>query len=591
MSSPYSLDTTKLLPPRVFLGEIVSVDEENFLCSAVRESDQGVETDIPLMATYLNDSAGQGIYVMPEVGSKVYILYPSDSSKPTILGFRPAPDTSQEFGDDDADDGVEIDSNESSHRNRRPPMQEGDILLMSREGAHVVLRRSGVLEMGAGPACKKFYFPLNNLIREFAESYELHTTGGSFRLANDREPYVGTYSAAEGDPSQTGAERVPGLLQLHVKQFTDDIPVVKLDAGYVEEDHGKFLPNARKKQTGRIVYRLAIGASDDSRLGDQMGEIISENYLLRIDREGVIFERSDAGKTFTCESFYNINVENGAFSVKASKEQKHITGGSEEIVEQVKILNVQKGMRTLVGITENTTLGTSEFIDSATNQLKGSPTYSLVVNGGATSITTGFSTVESGPSTVKVNGASTVNIGGPSNEMCSEDKQSVVGGSFTEGITKHSALTVSNSEYATDGYRVHLNQGAMVLRNSLGDIQIFAGTQTPFIKDAAASALELKTAGSAELHWASRTAKLIGMSSGAWRIGTDSSYIQITADGTLHLNGPGAMGGVITTMTHPVCFVTGAPIMGSTSVVASSGLGTAVGPALTTASVKVDVGS
>ena len=589
MLDAYSLDTTKLRPPRVLLGEIVSVDEENFLCSAVREGDQGLETDIPLMATYLNDSAGQGIYVMPEVGSKVYILYPSDSSKPTILGFRPAPDTSQEFGDDDADEGVEIDSNESSHRNRRPPMQEGDILLMSREGAHVVLRRSGVLEMGAGPACKKFYFPLNNLIREFAESYELHTTGGTFRLANDREPYVGTYSATNS--TQTGAIQVPGLLQLHVKQYTDEIPVVTLDAGYIEEDQGKFLPGTTKRQPGRIVYRLAIGGSDDNRLGDQMGDINPENYLLRIDRDGFVFERVDAGKSLTCYSFYNILVENGTFVLKANKEQKLITGGSVETVEEKKVVIARKGLTTQVGIPEGEGIGTSEFIDSNTNQLKGSPAYSLVVKGGSTSLITGFCTVQSGPSTVKIVGTRNQRIEGPSSELVTEDKQSVVGGSFTEGITKHSALTVTNAEVSTNGYVVHLNQGAMVLRNSLGDIQLFAGTQTPFIKDSAAAALELATAGSAELHWANRQAKLVGMSSGAWRIGTDTSYIQITADGTLHLNGPGQMGGVITTMTHPVCFVTGAPIMGSTSVLANSGLGTAVGPLFTAESVKVDAGS
>lgn len=123
---------------------------------------------IPWMEPYLHKETGEGIHYVPEPGTLCLICTPSDGmDNPFILGFLPIP-------------------RKGEYRSNRIQMNPGDIALNGRDGNFVILRRGGIVQVGATPLCQRLNIPINHLIRDVCLNYNLYTGAGELVWEVDR---------------------------------------------------------------------------------------------------------------------------------------------------------------------------------------------------------------------------------------------------------------------------------------------------------------------------------------------------------------------------------------------------------------------
>lgn len=183
-------------PPVVEMGMIINVDTENFLVDAYCEMSGRTYEEVQVMSPYFHYNNGEGFSVMPEVGAVCVVVSLSDDNPPIVLGFAAAleekyteeqsdPDDTQEAKDASTGEPEDAPDEESapafSYRNGRPLHRMGDLGFTTRDGNFMRLRRGGVAQVGSNPMTQTIYMPIKNLIRTFAENYELDLVGGSSR--------------------------------------------------------------------------------------------------------------------------------------------------------------------------------------------------------------------------------------------------------------------------------------------------------------------------------------------------------------------------------------------------------------------------
>lgn len=150
--------------------------------------------DVQVMSPYFHYDNGEGMYVMPEVGALGWICYPSSGGfdTPFLLGFA-AP----------------FDEGSASFRSNRQTLQPGDMMMRTRDENFVIVRRGGVVQLGATPTAQRIYVPVRNFIRDFCENYQLFTFGGELTWITERD-----------DKTETGD--APTTFRLKAKEKAND---------------------------------------------------------------------------------------------------------------------------------------------------------------------------------------------------------------------------------------------------------------------------------------------------------------------------------------------------------------------------------
>lgn len=161
------------IPARIFQGTVIDVNTTNWTVDVISKYETRRMLDLQVGACYQHFAQGEGIYAMPEVGAQCMVCLPSDSSPPFVLTFvMPMEQVDQSSVDADAPVAA-------SFGGGRIKAKPGDIVMQGRDGNYVILHRGGVLQIGAGPLAQRVFIPLTNVIKDFAEEYEMHTQGGS----------------------------------------------------------------------------------------------------------------------------------------------------------------------------------------------------------------------------------------------------------------------------------------------------------------------------------------------------------------------------------------------------------------------------
>ena len=160
------------MPPLVEKVRIINVNIDDWSVDCVSEYANKRFFDIQIMMPYFHYVGGEGIYIMPEVGSLAWICKSSEGrfAPEFILGFA-AP----------------FDEDNVSYRAGRQNLNPGDIMLRTRDENFIILRRGGVIQIGATPTAQRIYVPIQNIIRDFAENYQLFTFGGELTWEADRD--------------------------------------------------------------------------------------------------------------------------------------------------------------------------------------------------------------------------------------------------------------------------------------------------------------------------------------------------------------------------------------------------------------------
>ena len=146
--------------PVIETALVINVNTEEYTVDVYCEGSGRKYIDIPFMQPYAHYLNGEGIYFMPETGAPCWVCAPSDSNTPFVLGFGSAYDI------------------DGKYKNLKRSLNAGDIFLGTRDDNFVILRRGGVLQLGAGPLNQRMHIPLNNWIKDVCENYRLDTIGG-----------------------------------------------------------------------------------------------------------------------------------------------------------------------------------------------------------------------------------------------------------------------------------------------------------------------------------------------------------------------------------------------------------------------------
>ncbi len=494
-------------PVKIVRGIVGTVDPKTYTATVYDEDGEGHPIpDVSVTPLYVNSDGG-GMYWMPEEGSPVWLMYPSADRKPVVLAGCSLP--SQLDEGDDAED-------PSDYRMNRPVINPGDIAFRTRDENFMVLRRGGVLEMGATQAAQRIFAPLGNLIRDFAEKYELVTTGGSMEFKNRRN-------------NEDDQERTPIEWALQVKEFAqDELPKIDIRLGRIQEEDDEFVVNGGN--VGGIVARV----------------IINNRYRLWIDRDGNMQSYTHGSQTHSHYGAVRTRYHQNFFE-RVGGIRRGVLGSRDIQILRGDTLTIDSG-------------GREELITGGYKQTVEGP------------VTRSWGTVQD-----DISGDTTRDITGSSSTTVTADHNLVVGGNMQHHATlaRHETvgtrwtLTVNNGQadpLAIDVGNTSLSGGEARIYNVLGKLKLIAGPP-----DAAVpiGEIQLKPTGAIVISTLGTLANIEVNQFGV-QIATPSGDITIDAAGTVNL-GPsvGGLGNVVTTLTHPVDLITGTPILGSASVRAS----------------------
>ena len=168
---------------------------------------------------------------------------------------------------------------------------------------------------------------------------------------------------------------------------------------------------------------------------------------------------------------------------------------------------------------------------------------------------------------------------GASSESVLGDASRQVGGSSADGGGGASTTTVggtldvvvTNSEGEDIGYRLSVTGGELQVHSVSGEVVVTSGASP----GASLVKVRVRPTGSVQVEHVAG-AKVDLNATGA-KLSTPGGEVSLDLVGNVGL-GPAGKGSVVTTLTHPVDFVTGAPIQGTTAVSAGGLVGTAPVP-------------
>ncbi|MCK4306559.1 MAG: hypothetical protein KAY24_20115 [Candidatus Eisenbacteria sp.] len=199
--------TASFGPAWIEKGTISSVDLKNYTVDVVSEYTSKSLPQVQVMHPYFHTAGGEGIFFMPEVGAIVWVCHPSDDDPPFVLGFMgsfelegakkanledragEAKNETEELldafkksissaGSTTSSGSATKKSNAASARAGRPFLNPGDIMMQTRDRNFMILRRGGVIQIGATPTCQSIYIPVKNYLRQFAENIDWTTPAG-----------------------------------------------------------------------------------------------------------------------------------------------------------------------------------------------------------------------------------------------------------------------------------------------------------------------------------------------------------------------------------------------------------------------------
>lgn len=165
----------------------MNVNRQTWTCTVKTTYSAKDFEDVQWGAPYHHYDSGEGIHYMPEPGAKCYLAQPNDSTPPFIMCFVAPPaqatSTTETPARSTADGGSATDV---SYQSKRPDLNPGDLAMTTRDGNFLILRRGGVVQLGATPLAQRIVVPVRNFVHDYCENYELATPAGDVTWVIDR---------------------------------------------------------------------------------------------------------------------------------------------------------------------------------------------------------------------------------------------------------------------------------------------------------------------------------------------------------------------------------------------------------------------
>lgn len=495
----------------VYKAKILSVDKVRYVCTIQSEFDNCIYEDVPIEPQVLT-SEGGGSFWMPETNSVVWACGPSTGSTPFIMSGASMPQQTE---------GGEVED-PADRRMNRPVVNEGDHVLAQNATGRVILRKGGMVEIGAGEVAQTRYIPLTNLIEHFCLNWRNNTGAGLMEvICRDRD---GTY----------GPDRTPAEFKFDLREFCeDDFPSMDLRIGRIQDEDDQAIPGG---DIGAVIARLTF----------------DNKATWWVDREGNIAKRvmgashesyHQGRKVYTVGNVRD--VVNGLRDEEYLQRQTKVnTTDSLEVGRDRKVRIAGNLEESVAGSVLRSSGAVTEQLGDVTRNVDGGVVESVV-----------------GQHAQDVGGNRTVTVGGDSSETVAGAKNLVVG----------SANSVNP---LSPGYQVTVQNGGFQVHSTVGNLVFSTGSLNPA---AASSRLVIKPNGAFVLSSGLGAVEIEQNPTGI-RLSTPGGVISLDSSGTVLL-GPGPVRGqVLTTLTLPADLTTGVPTTGSPNVQVGS-TGALPGPA------------
>jgi len=345
-----SLATSGLEPAWVETGVVANVNVKNLTIDWVSQYTGKQITDIQIMVPYLHYNNGEGFTCVPETGAICVLCFPSDDESPFVMGFLAAPELEgAEVGDvtrriddpktetEEAEEGQAktkgttsggstaptANLSDASYRAGRPMLNPGDMLWQGRDENFVILRRGGVLQIGATRIAQRIYLPIRNFIRDFCENYELNTAAGSLSWETLRQ---------DDNPSGDAPTELVLLAREHAQ---DKKASIKISVGSLEKADK---PPGGDTSFIEVVIAPESIAADDGKVSG------TPEYVIRIDKSG------------------------NTYLMQAGKRTVEVKGADKLTVSGNQDISVKGSRTTTVGGTDSTTVTGSHELKAASSK-------------------------------------------------------------------------------------------------------------------------------------------------------------------------------------------------------------------------------
>lgn len=209
---------------RVETGMVVNVNPVNKTVDWAAQYTGRVVVGLQVSSPYLHPYNGEGQTTVPDLGALCAVCWPSDGEAPFIMGFLmpPEPMLTSGSGDPQAADQPTM----GGYNGGRPILNPGDQYFQGRDGNFLVLRKGGVLQVGSSDICQRIFIPLNNLVRDVCENWELNTIGGSM-----------TWRASMSDSGPDSSHQGVQFDLIAREEAQDKLASVRVSVGKVKQSN------------------------------------------------------------------------------------------------------------------------------------------------------------------------------------------------------------------------------------------------------------------------------------------------------------------------------------------------------------------
>ncbi|MBT97202.1 MAG: hypothetical protein CL902_01055 [Dehalococcoidia bacterium] len=553
------------------MGVVETVDTTHYTCTV--RTEHSLIYDVPLTPVFLSPN-GQGMWFLPEPGTRVLVgtLGNGTRNEYTFMIGASFGIDQDPFAELEVAEGAEAEEEviDVDFRNNRPVLQPGEIVLSSSDRNFIIMRKGGIIEVGATQAAKRFYIPLQNVIRDLCQMYEMQNSAGTLQMIRKESDQTwGTtkitvpVAAPDGETASEEVEvnKIPTEMNLRVKEYESDLnPIVSIDFGNItrtliaEEGLGE-------DALGNIVHKLYTQLDENNGLAHVLARLnINNKVKVFVDKAGNIFSTTSGAE---------IHVHQGPRHEEVFKGNclKEHQGQYNAFFKQVNE-EIETGKTTRAGAEVKTSVGNLQNPET---------TWSLK------------------PDSVDLNTSGEINMKGGKVSLQADGLIELVAGTdialscesmviTTTGDLKHISAkskeeTIINASQNPVAYRlINESTGELQIHNTLGSIRIStmgrpgAGGLAGVALDGVGNVGVIELSPFGQITVTVGTNKLVVGRTGC-AMKTAGGQLSIDSLGQINLGGPalGAGNGrVVTTLTHPVCYVTGLPINGSTSVGAAS---------------------
>jgi len=167
------------IPTAMWECRVIDINMTNWTVDCVSVFDQRTFLDIQVGAPYLHPNQGEGIYAVPEVGSKCLVCAPGDGGPPFVLMFIMPPETLPDTSDGQPT-GTSVNNAKinASYSGGRTNPKPGDIVARGRDGNFMILHRGGVAQFGSTQLAQRICIPLGNLVTDISQNFQHFNSGG-----------------------------------------------------------------------------------------------------------------------------------------------------------------------------------------------------------------------------------------------------------------------------------------------------------------------------------------------------------------------------------------------------------------------------